>query len=98
MLDGLSTIRIAVGYKNSAGDFLEYPPQAADDYEGLLPVYEEMPGWTESTADVTNMDDLPKNARAYVQRIETLLQIPIDILSTGPERDSTIILRNPFDA
>ena len=98
VLDGLSTIRIAVGYKNSAGDFLEYPPQAADDYEGLLPVYEEMPGWTESTADVTNMDDLPKNARAYVQRIETLLQIPIDILSTGPERDSTIILRNPFDA
>ncbi|MFZ4076684.1 MAG: adenylosuccinate synthase [Legionellaceae bacterium] len=96
VLDGLSTLRIGVGYRNSAGDFLEYPPQAADDYAGLEPVYEEMPGWHESTADVTQLADLPQNALNYVKRIEALLDIPIDILSTGPERDSTIILRHPF--
>lgn len=97
VLDGLLTLRIAIGYKNSNGDFFEYPPQAAEAFADLTPVYEEMPGWTESTADITQMSDLPPNALAYVQRIETLLGIPVDILSTGPERDSTIILRNPFD-
>ncbi len=97
VLDGLPTLRIAVGYKNSKGEFFDYPPQAAEAYADLTPVYEDMPGWTESTADITQMTDLPANALAYVQRIEALLGIPIDILSTGPERDSTIILRNPFD-
>jgi len=96
VLDGIETLRIAVGYRDSHGSRIDYPPQAADDYTALEPIYEEMPGWLESTADITHMDDLPANALAYIRRIEALLGIPIDILSTGPERDSTIILRNPF--
>jgi adenylosuccinate synthase len=96
VLDGLDVLRIAVAYKDSKGSLLSRPPQAADDFAGLVPVYEEMPGWQEDTADVTVMSDLPANAIAYLKRIEQLLGIPIDMLSTGPERDSTIILRDPF--
>ncbi|KTD55458.1 adenylosuccinate synthase [Legionella quateirensis] len=96
VLDGLEVLRIAVNYKDSKGNLLSRPPQAADDFEGLVPVYEEMPGWQETTADVTVMSDLPPNAIAYLKRIEELLGVPIDMLSTGPERDSTITLRDPF--
>lgn len=98
VLDKLDVLRIAVAYKDSQGNLISRPPQAADDFQDLEPVYEELPGWQESTADVTNMNDLPVNALAYLKRIEQLLNIPIDILSTGPERDSTIILRHPFKA
>lgn len=96
VLDTLDVLRIAVAYKDRQGNLFARPPQAAIDFEGLEPVYEEMPGWKQSTADVTNMDDLPANAIAYLKRIETLLNVPIDMLSTGPERDSTIILQDPF--
>ncbi len=96
VLDGLDMLRIAVAYRDVDGSILTRPPQAAEDFEGLEPIYEEMPGWSESTADVTSFDQLPANALAYIRRIEALLGIPVDILSTGPERDSTIILRHPF--
>ncbi len=96
VLDGLDVLRIAVAYKDSKGNILTRPPQAADDFAGLEPVYEEMPGWQENTADMTSMEQLPANARAYLNRIEELLGIPIAMLSTGPERDSTIIIHNPF--
>lgn len=96
VLDNLDVLRIAVAYKDENGNLLSRPPQAAADFQGIEPVYEEMPGWTESTADITNMNDLPANALAYLKRIEQLLKVPIDILSTGPERNSTIILRDPF--
>ncbi|MBA2648414.1 MAG: adenylosuccinate synthase [Legionella sp.] len=96
VLDGLDILKIAVGYRNNKGEILQRLPQAADDFEGLEPIYEELPGWQESTADVVDMKALPANAIAYLNRIEALLGIPIDILSTGPERDSTIILRDPF--
>ncbi|MGX6640675.1 adenylosuccinate synthase [Legionella pneumophila] len=96
VLDGLEVLRIAVAYKDRDGNILSRPPLAADDFNDLLPVYEELPGWQESTADVTVMSDLPVNARAYLKRIEEILGIPIDMLSTGPERDSTITLRGPF--
>lgn len=96
VLDGLDTLKIAVAYKNSDGQLLTSPPQAAEDFEKLTPVYEELPGWQESTADLRDMAQLPENAKAYIQRIEELLDIPVDILSTGPERESTIILRDPF--
>lgn len=96
VLDGLDILRIAVAYKDSQGNLLSRPPQAADDFNNLLPVYEELPGWQESTADVTNVSDLPANARTYLKRIEEILGIPIDMLSTGPERDSTITLHDPF--
>lgn len=96
VLDGLDVLKIAVAYKDASGRTLNRPPQAADDFEGLVPVYEEMPGWQENTADVTQMSDLPANAIAYLKRLEELLGVPMDMLSTGPERDSTIVLRNPF--
>lgn len=97
VLDGIDTLKIAVAYRDLATEkLLTRPPQAAEDFEGLEPVYEEMPGWSESTADLTEIKQLPANALAYVQRIESLLGVPVDMLSTGPERDSTIILRDPF--
>lgn len=96
VLDGLETIKIAVSYKNSEGQLISRPPQDAESFIGLEPVYEEMPGWSESTADITDMSKLPANAMAYIRRLEELLGIPVDMLSTGPERDSTIILKNPF--
>lgn len=96
VLDGLETIRIAVGYKNANGELLSYPPQAAEDFIGLEPVYEDVPGWSESTVDVTELSHLPANALAYIKRLEVLLEVPIDMLSTGPERNSTIVLRDPF--
>lgn len=98
VLDGLETLRIAVAYRQADGHLLTHPPQAAEDFENLELVYEEMPGWTESTADVTVIEHLPANARAYIDRIETLLGIPIVMLSTGPERNSTIVLHDIFGA
>lgn len=97
VLDGLDLLRIAVAYKDSQGNILSRPPQAADDFAGIEPIYEEHPGWQESTADVTVLSDLPENARSYLNRIEELLGIPMHMLSTGPERDSTIILQDPFN-
>ncbi|MDF1757794.1 MAG: adenylosuccinate synthase [Legionellaceae bacterium] len=96
VLDGLETIKIAVAYKDKNGNALTSPPQDAEDYEGIEIVYEEMPGWSECTADVTAMADLPKNAIAYIQKIESLLGIQVSMLSTGPERNSTIIIQDPF--
>jgi adenylosuccinate synthase len=96
VLDGLEVLRIAVAYRDASGSVLSRPPQSAEDFDDLEPIYEEMPGWQESTADVTSLDQLPPNALAYIKRIESLLGIPVDMLSTGPERDSTIILRHPF--
>lgn len=96
VLDTFNVLRIAVAYRDQQGNVLTRPPQAADDFVGLEPVYEEMPGWQESTADVTELKQLPTNALAYLKRIEAILGIPIDMISTGPERDSTIILKNPF--
>jgi adenylosuccinate synthase len=62
-----------------------------------VPVYEDLPGWKESTVGVTSYDDLPDNARAYLHRIEEIVETPIDIISTGPDRTETIVLRHPFD-
>src|SRR3990167_1503873 len=94
VLDGLDTLKIAVAYKDSSGTILNSPPQDAADFSDLEPVYEEMPGWKESTADITVIDQLPANALAYIRRIEEILQIKVAMLSTGPERNSTIFLDN----
>ncbi|KTC98257.1 adenylosuccinate synthase [Legionella erythra] len=96
VLDGLDVLKIAVAYRDREGKLLTRPPQSADDFVGLEPVYEEFPGWQESTADATSIEQLPANAIAYMKRIESLLGIPIAMLSTGPERDSTIIFEDPF--
>lgn len=96
VLDGLDVLKIATAYRDANGNLLACPPQAADDFEGLEPVYEELPGWHESTADVTSLDGLPANAIAYMRRLEEILGVPVAMLSTGPERDSTIIFTDPF--
>ncbi|WP_017937106.1 adenylosuccinate synthase [Zestomonas thermotolerans] len=95
VLDGLDTVRLCVAYKDQDGNLIEAPTDA-DSYIGLQPVYEEMPGWKESTFGVKSLDELPANARAYIKRVEELVGAPIDIISTGPDRNETIILRHPF--
>jgi len=95
VLDGLDVIRICVGYRNAAGDVLEAPTDA-DSYIGLEPVYEDMPGWQDSTLGIKTIEGLPAAARAYIARIEELVGAPIDIISTGPDRNETVILRQVF--
>ena len=97
VLDGLETIRICVGYTCADGNPLANPIDA-EDYERLVPQYEEVPGWSESTLGVRSLEELPAAARAYIKRIEELVGAPIDIISTGPDRVETIVLRHPFDA
>ncbi len=96
VLDGLDTIRICVGYQCD-GQMLESLSLAADVLEGCEPVYEEIPGWQASTVGLKSYDALPENARAYLKRIEEIVGVPVDIVSTGPDREETIVLRNPFE-
>ena len=91
VLDGLDEIQIAVAYQDKNGKRLQAPPNAAEDYEGLTSIYETVPGWQATTADVTSMNALPVNARNYIAYLEKLLGVPISMVSTGPERDSTIM-------
>mgnify|MGYP000179084785 FL=1 len=95
VLDGLDKIGICTAYKIK-GELTDIAPLGADMYEECVPVIEEMPGWTETTAGVTEIDKLPANARAYIDRVEQLVGVKIAILSTGPDRDETIVLENPF--
>lgn len=95
VLDGLDVIRICVGYRNEAGAVIEAPTDA-DSYDGLEPVYVDVPGWQESTLGVKTLEGLPENARAYIAKVEELVGAPIDIISTGPDRHETIILRQVF--
>jgi adenylosuccinate synthase len=97
VLDGLDTIRVATGYRVDGGVSPE-PPLSAEGYAGIEPVYEELPGWRDSTVGLTSYEALPKNARAYLERLQALVNVPIDMISTGPERDETIVLRHPFGA
>lgn len=95
VLDGMESIRICVAYQDSNGN--EVPtPYDSEDYAAITPVYEEMPGWTESTMGVKSIDQLPANALAYIRRLEELVEAPIDIISTGPDREETIVLRSAF--
>lgn len=95
VLDGLDEISICVGYADAQGNPIANPIDACD-YEGVSPVYETVPGWSESTVGIKSMDQLPANALAYIELIEQLVGAPIDIISTGPDREETIVLRNPF--
>ena len=95
VLDGLEEISVCVGYTNDAGETVANPIDAVD-YENLRPVYETLPGWSESTVGLKSLDVLPANARAYISRLEALVGAPIDIISTGPDREETILLRHPF--
>ena len=96
VLDGLETISICVGYTSKDGKSVSNPMDS-DDYEGLVPVYEEVPGWSESTLGAKTLDELPEAARSYIRKIEQVVGAPIDIISTGPDRVETIVLRHPFE-
>ncbi len=95
VLDGLEEIRIGIGYDVPETEYSGM--NDAEFYENVTPKYETMPGWSESTVGLTNFDDLPANAKAYIKRIEQLIECPIDIISTGPDRAETIVLRDPYD-
>ena len=96
VLDGLDELKICTSYKLPDGTISEYPPMAAEDYEAVEPVYETLPGWQASTVGVTEHNQLPPQALAYIARIEALTGVPVDIISTGPDRKETIVLRHPF--
>ncbi len=96
VLDGLDTIRICVGYRCNGEEYTS-PSLTAEMLEGCEPVYEDMPGWKSSTVGVKCYDELPEAARNYLRRIEEVVGVPIDIISTGPDREETIVLRHPFD-
>jgi len=96
VLDGLDVVKICVGYKAADGSVTDVPPMAAEGYEVVTPVFEEMPGWTQSTFGVQKLEDLPVEARNYITRLEQVTGVPIDIISTGPDRIQTITLRHPF--
>ncbi|MCW9732313.1 adenylosuccinate synthase [Avibacterium sp. 20-15] len=96
VLDGFDEIKICVGYKMPNGEIAEFAPLAAKDWEGVEPIYETLPGWKESTFGVTDVNKLPENTRNYIKRIEEVTGVPVDILSTGPDRVETMILRDPF--
>jgi len=96
VLDGLDSLQICVGYKSNGTVTME-PPLFADAFAGVEPVYEEMPGWKESTIGIKSYDALPGAAQKYLSRLQALAGVPIDIISTGPDREQTIVLRHPFD-
>ena len=95
VLDGLDSIRMCVDYRCGV-ERLDHVPLGAEALAACEPIYEEMPGWRDSTFGVRRYEDLPAAARAYLRRIEELADAPIDIISTGPDRADTIVLRNPF--
>ena len=95
VLDGLESLRICTGYKLN-GKTVDVFPVGAEDAAACEPIYEEMPGWKESTVGAKTLEALPANARAYIDRIEKLVGVPIDMISTGPDREETIVLRHPF--
>lgn len=96
VLDELDVIRICVGYKVN-GVAVETPPIGAEGFAQVEAVYEDMPGWKTNTFGITRYEELPEKARAYLKRIEEITGTRVDIASTGPDRDHTIVLNNPFD-
>jgi len=95
VLDGVETIKIGVGYRDQ-DSFYDVLPYGAQAVAQVQPVLEEMPGWSESTVGVTEYDKLPVNARRYLERIAELCNVGVDMVSTGPDRLQTIVLRHPF--
>ncbi|MFG6455402.1 adenylosuccinate synthase [Roseateles sp. BYS96W] len=97
VLDGLPEIKVCVGYELD-GKQLDILPLDADEIEACTPIYETFPGWTETTFGMTSWDKLPANARSYLKRVEEVIGAPIDMVSTGPDREHTIVLRHPYSA
>ncbi len=95
VLDGFDVLRICTGYECN-GEMLDYFPANASEQAACTPIYEEMPGWSETTYGARSWAELPANAVKYIRRLEELTQIPVALLSTSPERDDTILVRDPF--
>ena len=93
VLDGLDEISVCIGYTDAAGQSVM---GSTENYADLTPVYEQLPGWDESTVGAQRVEDLPLAARNYIARVEELVGAPIDIISTGPDRAETIVLRSPY--
>jgi adenylosuccinate synthase len=96
VMDGMEKVRIGVGYKIN-GQFSDILPVGAEALTDCEPVYEDMPGWSSSTVGVKNYEALPQEARNYLQRMAEICEVPVDMVSTGPDRDETIVLRHPFE-
>lgn len=97
VLDGLEEIKICTGYKDAEGNDV-FSLNGSEDYEKVTPQYLSVPGWSESTIGAQTLEQLPESARAYIAKLEELMETPIDIVSTGPDRVETIVLRDPYDA
>ena len=95
VLDGLPELKLCTGYKLD-GEVIDILPMGADDIARCEPIYETLPGWTESSVGVTRYDDLPVNARLYLERIQATTGVPIHVVSTSPDRDHTILLHHPY--
>ena len=95
VLDGFETVKICTGYR-LRGNVVDYLPSHAGDQAEVEPIYEELEGWQESTAGARSWADLPANAIKYIQRIQELIEMPVALVSTSPERDDTILVRDPF--
>ena len=97
VLDGIEELKLCTGYMLD-GETTDILPMGADDIERCTPIYESMPGWSQSTVGVTDYDKLPPAAQQYLQRIEEVTGVPIHMVSTSPDRDHTILLKNPYAA
>jgi len=97
VLDGLKEIKVCVGYELN-GKRIDILPLDADDIVACKPIYDTFPGWAETTAGITEWDKLPVNARKYLERVQEFIGAPVDMVSTGPDRDHTILLRHPYKA
>lgn len=97
VLDGMESLQVGVGYLMD-GERYDILPVGAEELAQCEPVYEEVPGWSQSTVGVKRYEDLPEAARSYLKMIERVCGVPIDMISTGPDREETIILRHPFEA
>jgi adenylosuccinate synthase len=95
VLDGLSEVLVCTGYRLGGCD-VDILPLDADEIAACEPVYQRFDGWSQSSAGATSWDDLPANAQRYLQAVQTLVGVPIDMVSTGPDREHTIVLRHPF--
>ncbi len=95
VLDGIKELQLCTGYELD-GEFTDILPLGADEIARCKPVYETLEGWSQSTVGVTKYDELPVNARLYLQRIEQVTGVPVDIISTSPDRDHTIMMRHPY--
>lgn len=95
ILDSLDSVKICTAYRLNK-EKISLPPQTEEAWEEIEPVYEELPGWKKATSSIKKLKDLPKEARAYLDRIEELLKIPFSFVSLGPDREQTLVLHNPF--